>query len=432
MKLTKFEERIRHLEPVLTNKQKNSILSSFHITGFIQRNRAFCDVCGSKSKFTDPQKIVCPNCGTITHILEYSRYRNYEYYFMVYSYIDDIQILSIYELNQRVEKRKPHELSIRLISSLYLSTGGKFALKTVGHSSWTGRFSNKDLKLVNFQPRFRHRYIRIFNTYMPSKGNYIHPFFKKRGLTKEITSGRYNILYALRQNNSKVETLIKNDFYRDFIIKSDLSYITKCEKYFDQIKLAIRHQYYPANIPVFFDYIENLKQLGRDIYSPKYLFPNNLALEHARLVNVIAYKRRKKEQARVLKELQENEIAYKARVAKLLNFSYTHTEAKTVYTFEFINTITELQTLSKHVYFNCAFENEYYKEDYLFTIKKNNFYYGMSLISENYPNVLHLLGIHNKELPDTDLIETIFLKKVRKELLKKLKTTKVVEDEILI
>jgi len=104
-------------------------------------------------------------------------------------------------------------------------------------------------------------------------------------------------LFQLLLTNSKAETLMKAG---EIELLRHLSYHPEdVEKYWDSIKIAIRHNYKVTDAQMWMDYVKMLDRMGKDLHSPALLLPSDLQTAHdiyVKKVNRLREKERREKQ----------------------------------------------------------------------------------------------------------------------------------------
>lgn len=101
-------------------------------------------------------------------------------------------------------------------------------------------------------------------------------------------------LFQLLLTNSKAETLMKAG---EIELLRHLSYHPEdVEKYWDSIKIAIRHNYKVTDAQMWMDYVKMLDRMGKDLHSPALLLPSDLQTAHDIYVNRLREKERREKQ----------------------------------------------------------------------------------------------------------------------------------------
>lgn len=104
------------------------------------------------------------------------------------------------------------------------------------------------------------------------------PRFQKYGLTNDFHNCDYRYLLNKLERSPKVETLLKAKqkellFYA---VHKDSRY----NEFWPQIKILLRNRYKISDAGIWYDYLQLLKEFGKDISNPLFILPKNLKAAH--------------------------------------------------------------------------------------------------------------------------------------------------------
>lgn len=100
------------------------------------------------------------------------------------------------------------------------------------------------------------------------------------------------------------------------------NYRRRLENYKDSILVARRHRYEFKDVQMWLDYVDELRELGMDDRSPKYLCPQNLREAHAVTSERIRRKRNAEKAEQEKKEIAKSEEAYGKHIAPYLGLCF--------------------------------------------------------------------------------------------------------------
>ena len=159
--------------------------------------------------------------------------------------------------------------------------------------------------------------------------------------------------------DSRVETLLKagrTDHLRYFLGNKKAF-----EELWQSYKIAVRNGYEIADISLWSDYVDTLRRLGKDIHSPKYLYPTDLKAEHDRRHEELLRLREREEIEQKQQKAMEDEKRFKELKSKFFGICFTDGIIQ-VHVLESVQEHLE-EGVSMH---HCVFSNAYYlKEDSL-------------------------------------------------------------------
>jgi hypothetical protein len=341
-----------HSLSFLTPEQKKWGIENNRNYSYQRYKTVYCLECGHSQKvttyFRDTQRIIkCKKCKKETQVINYVNRPTYD--FGVFDTKEEFQIIRTFRVQKLYKVGKKVKYHVFEVAQNWISTKGKitYVSKKKKHFSYdVYEHSPLEIKLFKgsqctFLQADVYPYLNI------------HPELEKRGFYGEW--GRNNLDEFISQVfvNPKYEILLKNGYGHI------LSRAYKLDRYWPQIRIAMRHDYEIESYSLWTDYIDLLEFAGKDIRSPKYLFPKNLRKEHDKYL-----KRKRKAQ---LKEKLEEERAfnpqYLKRISKFENLIIDHEGIKIVplkSVDDFFN-----EEIKMH---HCVFTNAYYKESDLLVL----------------------------------------------------------------
>ncbi|MBF4484411.1 PcfJ domain-containing protein [Flavobacterium sp. CSZ] len=214
----------------------------------------------------------------------------------------------------------------------------------------------------------RDNYFHYESDYICPGAEYLPRFHYYKLDNKALEADPRTLLRKLK-NNSQFETIFKleNKELLKHALKED-SY----SRYFNQIKIALRHKYVIKDPGIWFDYVSLLKSLNKDINNPTLILPRNLKKSHNEYVairrrkNEIERKRREEENRIRQFEIQE-EQRKRADAEEILR----GIKEKAFQDFKFKSGKIEIVALLKEedvklegeILDHCVYENEYHKKN---------------------------------------------------------------------
>ena len=187
-------------------------------------------------------------------------------------------------------------------------------------STWAGDgFSSSDYEVRYNRSKWGgytdyDRFSSDFNTPDPE----FLPKFKKYGLTNFDHDCDFRLLIRKLEHSSKVETLLKA---KAKLLLAHAVYIDDkyCE-FWPQIKIALRNNYTIFDASIWYDYLNLLKEFGKDILNPKFILPKNLKQEHnvyvekkQRKIAIINAERERKREIAERKKAEAEEVLKKIK-----------------------------------------------------------------------------------------------------------------------
>jgi len=324
-----------------------------HIGVINKQKQVHCLRCNSTYKENNPERDIenCSICNFKIKKLN-TRKRNFsdEASFLVYDTCKEYQILRFGIIKAFFRKGYEATYCFNEICQLWITEKGKVEIYSKLHfvnyyrNVWIGDFEIRN-------PSALHKYDLFHYKVYPKKK--IKDFLKKTGYKHQ--KRKITPLEAISRilTYSQFETI--NKAKQTKLFEHTEGYILK---YWNQIKLAIRNNYFVNDPDTWFDYIQLLEYFNKDIHNPKYLFPADLTFAHDRLVDKKRRIIRKAELEKRIKLIAKEQKRYFKSKSKFFDLEikkdrFTIVPLKHVQ--EFYN-IGETQKI-------CLFTNEYYKRE---------------------------------------------------------------------
>ena len=321
-----------------------------------------CMECGYRWKSTQPTR--CPNCGRRLTVSDQYRKRTFEdhTYFNVIQKKSRFMVIRVFYLLKKVWRNKPSHSFTWEIAQHWIDESGKETL--VARSlSMCYYYRNCPFSLGS-EMTLKGRVMD--NSWVDNGVTY--PRFRKTDiLTRNgLKTSLHGIpplkVIRLLLSNNRFETLWKLGMF------SFASYYanspTVLDRYWSQILLSRKTGYRIEEPPIWFDYLELLEYFGKDIKSPKYIFPADYRAEHDRYVEK---KRRKLEEIRMQRErerrAEEQRLNRKKRAifrkkAKYFGITFSNRDMQVI-VLSSIKAYKREGDLQRH----CVYTNAYYGKE---------------------------------------------------------------------
>ncbi len=262
-------------------------------------HRCVCMECGYQWKSDMPTR--CPNCGRMLTVSNHYLKRTFEdhEYFNVVQRKGRFMVIRVFYVFKKVWRNKPQHSFVREVIQHWISDKGE--ILQISRPLTMGYY---------------YRYCPFaLSAEMSIKGKVTDAAWFKHGPTYPV----FQKTERLARNGLKssfhgitpfsVIPLLLTDSHFETLWKTGMfgfaSYYAKSphivERYWNQILQARRAGYRIDEPPIWFDYLELLRYFGKDIKSPKYIFPENLRAEHDRYAEK---KQRKLEEIRRQQEIE--------------------------------------------------------------------------------------------------------------------------------
>lgn len=299
----------------------------------------------------------CPNCKSSLDIEITKKTKNYfvEYYTIV-TKCKEFQVFRLLEVWQHLKKGSIAKYHQHESLQYWFNKDGDWVLlskKMAGGFYQHGQYfsQSSELETRNFR-------LNIHDFCQPIYPKLqLIPELKQKGFKNDFHGIYAKDLISSILKNNRIETLFKAKFYN--FIRYELydnhgkSFI---DKYWRTIRICIRNNYIPDKINIYHDHLELLEYFYKDLLNPKYVCPENLHLEHQKLIQ----KKKQFERKHMLKELMENinkaEVVYKEEKNIFFDIEIIDKDLKIVP----LQSVKEF-LIEGDMMGHCVFENKYFE-----------------------------------------------------------------------
>ena len=426
------------MRPLTKMQERWAVKRCFEHEVWATKHTYTCMECGktwergeSKSK-----SCRCPHCHSILQVKETLKRSELDYrmYFGVITTHKDYQVFRLFVFHRDYNKGHNAKYSYDEVVQTWINEKGRVFNIARRRKPMSMYYDDWDYYSTMELRANLNIYNEFTSTYYP-KVQYLDAVY--RNGFKEMDESPVRVVKALL-SDSRMETLLKTG--HDEIFKYFCSPYCKISKYWDSLKICLRHKYDLTEFMLWKDYIDFLRELKKDLRNPKFVCPKNLREEHNRLQQLVQRKRQKQweEEARIReirrREEEEKQLAWETNAeevfrqlkSKYLNLVFTDGEliAKPL---QSVQDYLEEGTAMHH----CVFTNRYYsKEDTLvFSTTLNGERVETVEVSLNNGNVLQCYGKYDKFTERHD--QVLNLMKANRKLLMDRVNMKVYRGESL-
>lgn len=326
---------------------------------YMNKSKTSCLECGHrwKAKYNNGEQCICPQCGKRLTVHEtMNRVYKQTDYFCVLTTKDKYQVIRYYELRIRCKIGQQAEYSINEVVQRWIAPDGKNVI-IARLRSMSYMYCDLWNLSSNMAIRRENQYdVYNISPYMVYPRMKIIPRLKRNGFCGEFHGiTPFDLFDAILKDNKK-ETLLKAG--QTGLLKHSIYRSINFDRYWPSIKICIRNNYEVEDASMWIDYIDLLKQTGKDARNPKYVCPCDLKTEHDKLMKkrneILA--REALERHKV--EIAENEKKYFESKNRFFGLVFTDGTIQ-------VKTLQSVQDFAKEgeIMHHCVFANRYYLKD---------------------------------------------------------------------
>ena len=348
--------------PSITNKQKQWAFKNLfeHIGRRLKNGNITCMECGEtwQSEHQLAESIcgcTCPNCQTELTIRDTrkQKFSSIEY-FCILTKHKGHQVIRFFYMEQYTKVGEAVRYTSTEVVQRWIAPNGKHTTLAMLRPifCWSDCWQwSSDLEI-----RPEKQLYDIMPTKIYPRMSII-PEIKRNGFKKNFHGlTPFELLQSILVNN-KAETLLKSKQYallKCFIRRS----FRNIDNYWNSIRIAIRNNYTINDGTMWCDYIDLLSYFGKDVCSPKYVCPDNLKLQHDRLVNKKRERQEREELERKKQKAIKNEQRFRDLKSKFFGIEFTDGTIN-IRVLDSVIEFAEEGAAMRH----CVFSNEYYMKE---------------------------------------------------------------------
>lgn len=357
----------------------------FKNEGYLNKGEVFCSCCGHVFRADKgTEKAICPSCGNELAIKKSRKLNINEWkYFTILTTIQGWQVVRTFKVTKQGTKT-----TAKTADGFYLNDGGIWCRRktesNMGYEfhevsqCWYNAKGEEVIMGVGkvcfscFQyDLWRHEPLSVKkNTdyvFSADKGVYpriqLLPTLKRNGF-KVIDECLPLVIETLLKNN-KAETIFKAGYYDLFMSVARGRIDMNTEGYWDAFKICLRNHYtldgyedkysYNSKWQDYFDYIDNLIELGKDIHNAHYVCPTDFKQAKDKAMKQVQKIEEQRRMAAEIEKARQEEDNYKKMHGKYLGLMIV---GKGI-TIRPLQSVEEFLQESKAMH-HCVFSNGYY------------------------------------------------------------------------
>lgn len=304
------------------------------------KHEIWCQCCGHREQ-VDPvwevlaitEEWTCPHCGKTCKVRRKNVDSTPETIARWVSVIDvrfGLQVVRTFEVYRDNSEKGETQYYVKEMYQNWVTEKGTEIITSRPSSSVFYRFSWQN------GPYEIKKHGGCYDAYA-TEDNYLYPrakvagYIREKGLdarmVKKFARMRLPFPSCLGKwmNEPYYETLWKSGDRagEDKLFKYFMTGRAQLDKYKDSIRIARRHGYiWSGEVGLWIDYVGELRELGMDDRSPKYLCPKYLMEAHRETSRRIQAKRNAEQEAKEKKEIAQREEAYGKHIAPYLGLCF--------------------------------------------------------------------------------------------------------------
>lgn len=351
---TLFQKKVTDLTPLLspiTEKHENwGTKNLFECHGVISRNKHVCLECNHVWKFEiESKKVSCPNCNNkLSMFGENSIIFHQREYFTLIQRVKDLQVVRFIFSVKTMKKDKKPTYSYTEVMQHWINERGEtvsLAKAVNGFSYYLDAWTLHSPMTIKLIPQETAKFKINPRKVYPVKT--VLPILKRNGFKSGVFDIAPQVLFTNILKDSIAETLLKagqTNLLAYYIYRSN-----KIKKNWKIIKICLKNNYDAVDWQIWEDYIDLLKEFGKDLFNSKLVCPANLKQAHDFYMNL-----KSDEKSMSDKELFEK---YAKEKGKYFGLVFQENDIK-------ISAIKTLGAFKKEgkALNHCLFKNKYFKK----------------------------------------------------------------------
>jgi hypothetical protein len=253
--------------------------------GFATKNRVICLDCGERfgTAAVKRKRAVCPHCGQALKI-EYTGKRSHRQtvHFAIAEVFRDFQVIRNFRLSSHHKDGRMAVYYCYEILQHWIREDGKREVVALLHSlnwnidSWSGCMKIRD-------KRYEMKYDVYSEKYHPLSE--FAPKYRKLGIDSSLQGLTALEAIEIIPQYPAAETLLKAKQYDLLAYYSDHRRAL-IGRYWPSVKICIRNKYRVKDADIWFDYLDLLSHMGKDLKNARYVCPKNLKKAHDELMKL--------------------------------------------------------------------------------------------------------------------------------------------------
>lgn len=419
----KFQEKVLKLSQSLSSlneyQRQNAIKKiAPHIAKYNSKKEYVCLDCGHSWTGEKMKKVVCPHCLSKLKV-DSSRKWNYceKDYFAIVTKCQGFQVIRMFFMQTNLRRGKKATYWMEEAFQNWITPDGNTAIIGRTRQGLT-RYCDSWNWHSEMEIRNESAGHHVAPTGIVGHSSVI-PAIKRNGFKGDFHNCNPNAICRKLLTDNRVETVWKVGQYR--LVQHTLANSYEFSKYWHSIKVAIRHKYQIKDPSLWYDMLNAMNYLGKDILNPKFICPENLKKSHdewiakkrAKEAQEARRREREREMAEErrylenLKKVEHDEIQYKTAMSTFFDLEFIDNEI----VIKPLTSVKEFMEEGRSLH-HCVFTNQYYLRNdvlILHALVDNTSIATIEFSLENY-SVIQCRGAYNSKPAMYDRIMSLIKK----------------------
>lgn len=369
-KVKEMSKKLKSLSP----DQLAYIKNIFDKKGYYKKSgEIWCQCCGRIEHQLPGSLDIDIECGyqcscgahlTLVYAPRLNRMYDRAYYSVVQT-CQGWQVIRTFNVTRNNEKGILTQYDINEVYQNWISPDGEEVILGKSYSRGVNYFFwkyNSDFSIRHHNAKSSGYY--AFEDVFDTRGNYFYPKFcitkklRRNGWKKRIEKLPYVSMAECMKmllSSNHAETVVKQGQYDVFLhmVRNEWKEL----EYMNILNICHRNGYMITDASMYFDYIDTLNNLGKDVRNPKYICPDNLYEAHDKALAAWTKIRRVQELLEEKKSIAEKEEDYKVLRGKYFGILITDGTLE-IAPLKSVKDFFEEGSEMHH----CVYQNKYYKK----------------------------------------------------------------------
>lgn len=277
----------------------------------------WCSECGRSFRSSEVSEVICPHCGKVLSVKPTKKRTGDDYdYFMIVTKRGDWQVFRCFLIHKVIKKGEEARFYFYEAAQKWLNVKTRNVVAYELNKQPFSYFMRQPFSLYGPMTIKSGEGITFADMVVYPRA-WIHKDFKRYGVKACFHGIRPYDLMCNVTTNPIVETLLKRGDYP--LCNKAIKNPMKVRELWGAIKIGFRNGYRYDDVDMYIDYLQAVKDAGRDLLNPKYACPADLEEAHDRMLDIVERVKEKKE----LMALKKKEEQYIERMGGFFDMELT-------------------------------------------------------------------------------------------------------------